>query len=97
MKDTVRMGGVEMEGVKFGLSISSTHDQNYPRISTIGVMGLGVEALEASVVSQNSTPYPNIVSEMKAHGIISTRAFSLFINSVGKTCLLLAHHLLFNA
>lgn len=91
MKDTVRIGGVEMEGVQFGLSTFSTHEHKAPRISTVGVMGLGLEALDASAVFHNSTPYPNIVSELKAHGVIRTRAFSLYLNSIGKTTLILGY------
>lgn len=91
MRDTVRIGGVEVEGVQFGLSTFSTHDHQAPRISTMGIMGLGLEALEASAVAYNSTPYPNIVSELKAHGVIRTRAFSLYLNSIGKTTLILGH------
>jgi len=84
VKDTVRLGDVEMEGVQFGLSTSSTNDGNDPRIATVGIMGIGPEDSETSALSQNTTSYPNIVSDLKAHGVIRTRAFSLYLNSIGK-------------
>jgi len=74
-----------MEGVQFGLSTSSTHDGNDPRIATVGIMGIGPEHSETRALSQNTTSHPNIVSDLKAHGVIRTRAFSLYVNSIGKT------------
>ena len=90
VKDTVSLGGIEMEAVQFGVANFSRHVQIFGEVFTCGIMGIGADALENSAVSSNATAYPNLVSNMVNQGVIKTRAYSLFLNSLGKAPLYLA-------
>ena len=73
-----------MEAVQFGFSKVSTYDADTGASETAGIMGIGLDAAEEGPTQFNSTPYPNILSTMAAHGVIHTRAFSLYLNSLGR-------------
>ena len=73
-----------MAAVQLGLSQVSTHDIETGLGETAGIMGIGLNAAEVGPTQSKSTSYPNIVSTMAAHGVIHTRAFSLYLNSLGK-------------
>ena len=48
-----------------------------------GRIGLGFEELEAGVVHNNRSTYPNVVSQLVANDFIETKAYSLWLGSVG--------------
>lgn len=81
------MGDIEIKDMQFAWA-----DQYNPMQSaflsgltgTYGMMGLGSELLEAGSAYRNDTPYPNVISSLKAQGLIAAEAFSLFLNSAGR-------------
>ena len=84
IKDTVRIGTLELDAVQFAVSDISTKNPNLGLGKVAGILGIGLETLEANTVYFNSTPYPGFVSELAARGIINTRSFSLYLDSLGK-------------
>lgn len=50
-----------------------------------GIMGVGFDSGEAIVSETNGqSSYPNVISQMVAQGVISTRSYSLWLNDLGK-------------
>ena len=90
VQDTVRLGNIQMEAVQFGRATFSEYNTKVGQIDTVGIMGVGVNAMEFQSAVHNATPDPNIVSELVAHGVINTNAFSLYLNSLGKIDVVLA-------
>ncbi|KAL8687782.1 MAG: hypothetical protein Q9218_006142 [Villophora microphyllina] len=82
--DTVKFAGVTLENTQFGLSQQGVNPVAAPEdVYAAGVMGIGFEVAEADVHFKNAKPYPNIVSKLKDEGHIESRAYSLWLDSVG--------------
>ncbi|RAO69067.1 uncharacterized protein BHQ10_005079 [Talaromyces amestolkiae] len=47
-----------------------------------GVMGIGFDTNEAITAEKNGQPYPNFVDVLKSENVISTKAYSLWLNDL---------------
>lgn len=48
-----------------------------------GIMGVGFELDQASVIPGGMGRYPNLVNEMVSQGLIRSKAFSLWLDDLG--------------
>ena len=51
-----------------------------------GLVGIAYSNSEANVETGNGTQYPNLVDSLVNQGIITTQAYSLWLDDVGKLC-----------
>ena len=72
--DTLNIGGKDVTGLQFGVGYSSN--------SSEGVMGIGYPPLEAQVQSNGQKSYPNIPQVMTSQGLISSPAYSLWLDDL---------------
>ena len=83
-KDTVSIGGVAMEGVRFGVATDTAHlSHPVDELSAEGLIGIGLDNAESSADSQEPDIYPNMLSELYLRKHIRARAFSLYLNKMG--------------
>ncbi|GAO14063.1 uncharacterized protein UV8b_06462 [Ustilaginoidea virens] len=73
--DTLRFSGQNISSLQFGIGYRSTAQQN--------VLGLGYPANEAQVTDLGMQPYQNLLPRMRAQGVVSSDAFSLWLNDLG--------------
>ena len=89
VKDTVRIGGYDLKQVQFGVvekkssSVALAANTGL-KVDTHGILGVGPESLEVGVMRGTAPQYPTIISALKEQGKIACKAFSLFLNSLGK-------------
>jgi hypothetical protein len=81
--DVVNMGGKTLKNVTMASVKSTDTESNAHNLQTLGVMGIGMDESESLTQNQFGTTYPNIVSNLVAQEVISTRAYSLFLNARG--------------
>lgn len=74
VKDTLRINGNEVKDFQFGVGYSSSSAQ--------AVLGIGYKSNEAQVVRTNSGEYGNLPARMANENIISSNAYSLWLNDV---------------
>lgn len=76
VSDTLNIAGVTVKGVQMGLANKATMGS--------GLMGIGYSENEASNGASKEEPfvYPNIIDTMLLQGLISRRAYSLYLNSL---------------
>ena len=72
--DTLHIGGSDLTNLQFGVGYVSN--------SSEGVMGIGYPALEAQVQNENQKSYPNIPQAMTTQGLISSPAYSLWLDDL---------------
>lgn len=68
--------GTNVEGLQFGIGLSSS--------STEGIMGIGFDLNEVQVQRLDKDPYRNLVDMMVDQKLIKSRAYSLWLNDLGK-------------
>jgi hypothetical protein len=64
-----------------GLALNGTDGSIASGEITYGLMGVGPTAQEAPPGN-----YPDVIDSMKANDIIGVKAFSLWLNDVGRLC-----------
>lgn len=75
INDTVTIGKTSITNMTMGLALSATRG--------LGIMGIGYDADES--ITQGGNPdavYPNIISQLKDQGVVSTLAYSLWLNDL---------------
>jgi hypothetical protein len=78
--DTFSIGGATIKALEMGLAYNSS--------SAVGVLGIGYQINEASDSSQSSDPtiapftYPSIIDTMVSQGLISSMAYSLYLDDL---------------
>ncbi|MCJ1390733.1 hypothetical protein MMC18_003594 [Xylographa bjoerkii] len=72
--DTLHIGGKDVTALQFGVGYVSN--------SSEGVMGIGYPTLEAQVQNNNQKSYPNIPQAMTTQGLISSPAYSLWLDDL---------------
>ena len=50
----------------------------------LGIMGIGFDSGESIASVDSSSEYPDVVSQLKNQSYIKTRAYSLWLNDLGK-------------
>ncbi|MCJ1461862.1 hypothetical protein MMC07_000461 [Pseudocyphellaria aurata] len=70
-KDTLNIGAQSIKNMQMGLADRASRD--------LGILGIGFRAGES--VASPSDQYPNIVNQLKDQGVISTLAYSLWLNN----------------
>jgi len=72
--DVFGIGGVKVTGLEMGLASSGKIGQ--------GIMGIGYNSSEANVETGNGTVYANLPNKMLSEGLISSLAYSLWLNDL---------------
>lgn len=72
--DTLHIGGKDVKDLQFGVGYVSN--------SSEGVMGIGYTSLEVQVQNDNQKSYPNIPQAMTTQGLISSPAYSLWLDDL---------------
>ncbi|KAI9167401.1 putative aspartic-type endopeptidase [Paramyrothecium foliicola] len=72
--DTVRVAGAEIPDLQFGIGYVSTSAQ--------GILGIGYTANEVQVSRAGLRPYDNLPAKMTANGMITSNAYSLWLNNI---------------
>ena len=72
--DTLVIGGATLIGQQFGIGYVST--------ATEGILGVGYELDEAQAGSSGKGVYPNVPAKMVADNLISSNAYSLWLNDL---------------
>ena len=75
INDTVAIGKTEITNLTMGIATQSSRP--------VGIMGIGYITDEAVTSIDPTAVYPNIVQQMKDQGLISTTAYSLWLNDLG--------------
>ena len=77
INETLTMGqGVTIKEMTLGLAETASR--------AIGIMGIGFSADESLATDDSTDTYPNIVNQLKDNDYISTLAYSLWLNDLGK-------------
>ena len=74
VNDTVNIGDTAIKGLTLGIASSADRP--------LGIMGIGYALGESIVQNQDFEPYPNIIDQLKAQDLISTNAYSLWLNDL---------------
>lgn len=72
--DTIRIGGITLKDFQFGVGYSSS--------SSEGVLGIGYASNEVQVGRFGQSAYPNLPRAMVENGLISSNAYSLWLNDL---------------
>ncbi|KAL1966350.1 hypothetical protein VTN77DRAFT_4492 [Rasamsonia byssochlamydoides] len=72
--DDFGIGGITIKNLTMAVATDA-------KVVPTGIMGIGFDTDE-SLVAQGSKPYPNIIDVMVEQGLISTRAYSLWLNDL---------------
>lgn len=72
--DTLQIGNGEVQDFQMGLATNTSIG--------IGIMGLGFSNSESNIYSGNGTEYPNLPLALVNQGLISTPAYSLWLDDV---------------
>jgi hypothetical protein len=72
--DTFRFGGQTIKALQFGIGYQSTSPE--------GILGIGYPINEVAVARAGLNPYPNLPQKMANDGLISSNAYSLWLNDL---------------
>ena len=75
INDTVAIGKTQITNLTMGVATQTSR--------AVGIMGIGYITDEAITSINANAVYPNIVQQMKDQGLISTTAYSLWLNDLG--------------
>jgi hypothetical protein len=81
INETFGIGGITLNGMTMGLAKKSSETDTTSPFQ--GIVGVGFDTGEA-IYAQAGITYPNIISQLKAQGLINTKAYSLWLNDLGK-------------
>ncbi len=76
VSDIFGLGNIQIQNLTMAVATS------VKQVDT-GILGIGFDTDE-SRVSQGGKPYRNIVDQMVDQGLINSRAYSLWLNDIGK-------------
>ena len=74
INDVVGIGNVNLKNITMGLATQATRGE--------GIMGIGYAADESIASTNPNSVYPNIVNQLMNEGVISTLAYSLWLNDL---------------
>jgi hypothetical protein len=84
INETFGIGGTTIKQMTMGLAKQATVPGSAGQPFQ-GIIGVGFDSGEAIVgQTQGQASYPNIISQMVAQGVISTRAYSLWLNDISE-------------
>lgn len=72
--DTVRLQDQTIENMQFGVGLDSSTPQN--------IMGIGYTTNEAIAANEGQPPYQNLPAKLVSDGVISSNAYSLWLNDL---------------
>lgn len=72
--DTLKLQGQTIKDMQFGIGFQSSTPQN--------ILGIGYETNEAQVASSNPKTYQNLPAKLVADGVITSSAYSLWLNDL---------------
>ncbi|KIW00458.1 uncharacterized protein PV09_07983 [Verruconis gallopava] len=83
INETFGIAGVTIKQMTMGLADQAQEPNADDTTPFQGIVGVGFDAGEAIVAQTDGQyGYPNVISQMKLQGIISTRAYSLWLNDL---------------
>jgi hypothetical protein len=74
VSDTLKFGGVTLDGQQFGVGYTSS--------STEGILGIGYPINEVATQYNGGKTYPNVPAHLAQNGVINTNAYSLWLNDL---------------
>ena len=74
INETLAIGNTVIKDMTMGLALQATR--------AFGIMGIGYDADESIAAQDPTSVYPNIISQLKDQGKISTLAYSLWLNDL---------------
>lgn len=74
VSDTLKIGGVSVIGMQFGVAYKST--------SSEGILGIGYEINEVQVGRSGASTYENLPAKLVSEGVIQSNAYSLWLNDL---------------
>lgn len=74
MNDTVSIANTNLKAVTMGLATQASRG--------LGIMGIGYDGGESIAATNPQAIYPNIISQLKNQSVISTLAYSLWLNDL---------------
>lgn len=77
--DSFGIGGTQLKDLQMGLALDSANSTIY-----YGILGLG-RAVNEDVIVPDKTPYPNLMDQLVSQSLISTRAYSFYLNDLNST------------
>lgn len=81
-QETIKIGNASLSNVTFGLALNGSSPN-----PLLGIFGLSYMSNEAGVRNGQYPQYPNFPQLLKNQGLISTVAYSVYLNGEGKQCL----------
>ena len=76
INDVVGLGNTNLKNITMGLATQASRGE--------GIMGIGYAADESIAASNPGSGYPNIVNQLVNEGVISTLAYSLWLNDLSR-------------
>ena len=76
VNDVVGIGNVNLKNITMGLAFQASRPE--------GIMGIGYAADESIASTNPGSVYANIVDQLKNEGVISTLAYSLWLNDLSE-------------
>lgn len=80
-EDDFSLGGYDLEQIQIAGVVSI----KTPYTSSMGILGLGYSNCEANTDGSCGYKYPNVLDEMQKQGMISKRAYSVWLGETGGT------------
>jgi len=80
INETFGIGGATLKDMTMGLAKQSSEPDTTSPFQ--GIVGVGFDTGEA-IYAQSGVTYPNIISQLKAQGLINTKSYSLWLNDRG--------------
>ena len=74
--DTLTIGQTSLKNMTMGLATTASR--------SLGIMGIGYNADESIAANNPDQIYQNVISQLKDQGVISTLAYSLWLNDLSK-------------
>jgi hypothetical protein len=81
INETFGIGGSKLTDMTMGLAKQSSEQDTTSPFQ--GIVGVGFDTGEA-LFAQTGATYPNIISQLQLQGLISTKAYSLWLNDRGQ-------------
>jgi len=78
VSDVFRVGSLAVKNMEFAVATDQSE------VGTMGIMGIGFDTNEA-ITDFGGKPYRNIIDSMADQGLINSRAYSLWLNDLGKS------------
>jgi Eukaryotic aspartyl protease len=89
INETITIAGATLHNAIMAVALDAQIPSDLASLGLTGILGVSYNT-EESIYDPNSNvaPYQNIISQMVLQGVISTRAYSLWLNDLGKSLIM---------